>query len=1573
MSPQRHPHALAALFYPRPSRRSLTPQRAGLNRGSAGGPRVGTYAWILPLLACAILAAPLPDARAQDAVGELKAAQALLASGNFKAAFDAFTKVIAQVPQQSQAYQGRGQARAGLKDFAGAIQDYDQAITLSPKTAVLFNLRGNAKNDNGDSLGAMIDYNHAITLDPRYPAPLSNRAALRIKQGDLDGAMADYDHALAIAPKHAFALSARGNLKASRGDNAGAAADFTALIEVSPKNAHAFLNRGLAREKLGNTVGALEDFRGCLALDPKMAAAKTRIAALENSSVPGTSPVGQPIPSRKEVSSAGAGVTPATGSSGPTGSTSGLKPVAQKSSGPVQAFDSSSGSRVLAPFTGYAVSDPCAQPQTLPGAPWRSEKPAVGGAVAAAQLGQYQAMVRHTMNSLRILYGQLTPAEEKSFNAFWAPFFDHPTPEAVAYFQQITPLLDDMTVSLANLEGMLPGMGEALQGTMMEGGDPKSGAACVAAAQYQRVKAERVRLAELSAKISALGNPPNPLAAKCAARQRHRKAVLKEVDVVALVKAARLISYYAYQVPKTITWVVDGDERNTSKDYGSKITEWSWEGNTFKYAEQNAGEVFNYDSPRQATSGGDRYEITGTLSPDGKTLEHLRCVTLNRYYHFGLKKVMGPRVDSELELVNIPLSSVTVKPDWSEVTFAIKGAAVAKCIAKLNSDVTWDAHKDNEVTITFQVGNRPADPEEMKRAAAAIQNLMAGLNGTAATTAAKKEDAGASTAASDAAASAKTKQSGAAESHDLDPENDPKVNAEAIAEHVALAEQTRRDADRWAADAAKEKDPDRRKELQDRATGMYDNAQSEKDIAESLRTGTLVHTRTDWDEQQHQALVGSIKQELAAFDAENKLIANIPKVADMVGGVEGVNLRDQIQGEISDAIHSPDAVRKLAAIYGKLQDKVIDQGQQQINAEQDKVEMWDRRIAIAQDVEMAAGMTITLGALWAPAEMGSLALGYAGSTGFAEGGVKGATVAVVRGVSSRADIIISAYEGATKIDPATGQPAGAWGAVEGALWSIGTNKAFEVIGGRIQQAKAEYALARQAAGGPGFAPVARAGEGKIKEFDFQTPEQRYKNELEMAKTPEDQASASRKYAIQEQREAMGAEKEAARQRAEDAVRKGTTPETAKEQYNQDLRSIDQKFAAKETRNQEHQEVMKELGFDTSYDKNNTDIKPTGSNPKTAESDMDFAPVGNTPHEAYQKGKAYTEALKKRGHNIDEYGDRWVDTTNDATIWKPGFGADKPGSSSFDAEVIFGTLPNSDKFGTKGGVEWTTTGSTPDPLGAVLANTGKAVGAGLGNSRPPDLHVIGKSATKALDILAGEKIPIEVDPTLGAQMKALKEHQTPEQAGVVDIGADPATKDRQVKSFMDKVQTLMGKAIALAGARSDENVKALEQSAASSAPDQAYKVRAQAKAYQAGNKAALETIVQVSPGLAAEVGRSAKPTDPVLSGPALNLNVGGLTRALAQDRDSDAHAPPPSADSSDPVFSDLGKRCKQAAQAAGTKLAAAKPGSDEARYLTDLKAALEQGGKNPAEAVRAVRNLSGTELPVVLAQLGAPAK
>ena len=1411
---------------------------------------------------------------------------ALDSPGHYAEARDSYSEAIRLDPKSFEAWYKRGWARDRLGDCNGAIGDFDQALRLEPGNATAWNGRGAARNKAGNVAGALEDFQKAIDLNPTYSSPRANRALLRLKQKDFRGALDDAEQALRLNPsaadvwhtsgtarwyladykgsiadftraidlngKSAANWDGRASARLKIGDNRGALEDLERALALNPKNADVLVNRGTAKKNLGDLAGARADYQQALALNASDASAKRGLAVLDadqsstkaagsaqNNVRPGPTIAGGPVstpaesPARPVLADAAAVLArPASSDAVATA---------------VPAPEPSKSFRVLAPFAGYSMADPCKQSETLPGVPWRPGASPAGGTVGSAQLGQYQAMLRHTMEGLRLLYGPLSPTEEKSFNAFWAPFFDHPTKEALDYFQQITPLLDDMTVTLSNLDGLLPGMGEALQGTMLAGGDPTSGAARVAAVQYQRIKAERARLDDLAQKLSALGNPPNPIAAKCAAHQHHRQVIPKG-DVV-----------NPNDVDAIFFAILQREYDNRKQDE----------------------EVRNAERIRRANA-------LNALA--GKKANAVR------------QNINGALSDEDLKKTNADLDAQAAAIDRGESVPAGPGTATAAGSASPATTV------DNQPTAGQTGPQRP------------------------------------------------------------DPEDDPKVNAEAMAVHVALAGQTRREADRWAADAAKEKDPTRRKEMQDRAAVMYANAQSENDIAESLRTGTMVHTRTSWDEQQHQKVVGNIKTELAAFAAEDKLLANIPKVADMVAGIDGLKLREQAQNDITEAIHSPDAVKKLAAIYAKVQDKVVDQGQHEITAAQDKVNLWERRLAVAENVEMAAGMGVAFGALWAPAEIGTLALGYAGSTGFAEGGVKGATVAVVRSVSSRADVIISAYEGATKIDPATGQAGGAWGAVEGALWSIGTNKALESVSGRIQQAKAEYALARQAAGGPGFKAVARAGEGRLSEFDFQSPEQRYKTELAAAPTPQEQAAINQKHAIQVEREAMGTEKEAARQRAEDAVRQGADRATAMEQYNRDLKTIDERSATKETRNQEHQEVMKELGFDLSYDGNNKDIKPTGSKPKTAESDMDFTPVGS-PHEAYQKGKAYTEAMKKRGHHIDEYGDRWVDTTSDTTVWKPGFGADKPGSGSFEAETIFGSLPNSDKFGTKGGIEWTSseTHTTDDPLGAVLANAGKAAGAGLGNSRPPDLHVIGKSAVKA-----AEAAGIDVDPELKAQIEALKAHQTPEQAGVVDLGADQATKDQQVKSFLGKVQALMGRAFSVAKAKSEQNFQAIDRQAAAGAPNEADGIRSKLKAYQAGDEAAISTIAQVSPGLAGEMGRSAKPADLMPADPA-NLNFGGLTRALAQDRDSEIQAPPLPADSSDPAFSDLGRRCKLAAHNCAAKLAAAKPGSDEARYLAELKTALEQGGDNPAEAVRTVRGLAGMELPVVLAQLGAPAK
>jgi len=118
-------------------------------------------------------------------------------------------------------------------------------------------------------------------------------------------------------------------------------------------------------------------------------------------------------------------------------------------------------------------------------------------------------------------------------------------------------------------------------------------------------------------------------------------------------------------------------------------------------------------------------------------------------------------------------------------------------------------------------------------------------------------------------------------------------------------------------------------------------------------------------------------------------------------------------------------------------------------------------------------------------------------------------------------------------------------------------------------------------------------------------------------------------------------------------------------------------------------------------------------------------------------------MKKRGHTIDEYGDRWVDTTSDTTVWKPGFGADKLAAAHSRRKRSLEACPTATSSRRKGGIEWTSseTHTTGRSVGAVLANAGKAAGAGWkfpAVGPPCDWQKRGKGA---------EAAGIEVDPQL----------------------------------------------------------------------------------------------------------------------------------------------------------------------------------------------------------------------------------
>lgn len=363
---------------------------------------------------------------------------------------------------------------------------------------------------------------------------------------------------------------------------------------------------------------------------------------------------------------------------------------------------------------------------------------------------------------------------------------------------------------------------------------------------------------------------------------------------------------------------------------------------------------------------------------------------------------------------------------------------------------------------------------------------------------------------------------------------------------------------------------------------------------------------------------------------------------------------------------------------------------------------------------------------------------------------------------------------------------------------------------------------------------------------------------------------------------------------------------------------------------------------------------SGGPPKSVMSDMDVSPIDHA------SGQKYVQALRKGGRQVLDFPDRWIAPDLDLTIWKPGHGGDKPGSSSYEAAIAHDAMFGSDKFPTQGGVEYTTRdGVTADAEGAVIANAKKAVEAGMGKASG-DLHVVGKSLDKAMTI-AG----VAGDPALMARAKAVREHQTAVEAGITTFGASPAQKARDEARFLAQTRAAFAEAMHASGQKSADAATVLKGQLAEAQARRdkptADKLRDQLARYKISNQITLQSLASRDPGTVAAVLARRNEVPPS------NHGYGWLTDELARDRQ--ALERQTQAAATVIKLPGVGERCRSAATQVAGRLAALPTKSPEAAYLTKLKVALERGASDPGLAVSEVRLLSGYELSEVLRDLG----
>ena len=125
-------------------------------------------------------------------------AMALWENGKYKnpkKAIDYWDRAIRSKQNMVKAYNNRGLAYHGLKQYEKAVEDFSQAIKLDPAHIAAYNNRGNAYYEMSRYELALIDFNRSIKRKPGYAKAHLNRGLVYYQMDKTDRACQDFEKA----------------------------------------------------------------------------------------------------------------------------------------------------------------------------------------------------------------------------------------------------------------------------------------------------------------------------------------------------------------------------------------------------------------------------------------------------------------------------------------------------------------------------------------------------------------------------------------------------------------------------------------------------------------------------------------------------------------------------------------------------------------------------------------------------------------------------------------------------------------------------------------------------------------------------------------------------------------------------------------------------------------------------------------------------------------------------------------------------------------------------------------------------------------------------------------------------------------------------------------------------------------------------------------------------------------------------------------------------------------------------------------------------------------------------------
>ncbi len=172
-----------------------------------------------------------------------------------------FQQVIANKPDDADAYYNLGTLRLGQNNFAQARQYLEQTLLLKPNYPEAWNNLGMLAAQTGQAEEAITDFKKSLEQRPAYATALLNLGNVYRRQRDFARAQESFDHAIRLEPDNAEVNYSLGLLYAQQDQLQQASSYLQKAIALRPDYAEAMNNLGVLFVREQNFAQAEEEFK----------------------------------------------------------------------------------------------------------------------------------------------------------------------------------------------------------------------------------------------------------------------------------------------------------------------------------------------------------------------------------------------------------------------------------------------------------------------------------------------------------------------------------------------------------------------------------------------------------------------------------------------------------------------------------------------------------------------------------------------------------------------------------------------------------------------------------------------------------------------------------------------------------------------------------------------------------------------------------------------------------------------------------------------------------------------------------------------------------------------------------------------------------------------------------------------------------------------------------------------------------------------------------------------------------------------------------------------------------------